>query len=153
MNVRNDIKAWSKIPGFKPSSVQSAAHAANVPMEEFTKTDRTGVESSIAQGKMAKAFGAPVTDVQVTENSVTFTGKALEKVQASMRELAANTSGGLTGCPPGVLGCKQLCIASYKTPKGGRGQLEYTSGIVTNPKPDKSAVAQMSYLLSPGPGH
>ena len=148
MNIRNDLNAWSKIPGWKPNTPTAAAHATNLPAETFTQTERSSLQAGLLQGQVAKKLGATPSEVQVTDSSFTFTGKALEKVQASMRELAANTSAGLAGCPAGVLGCKQLAIHAYQTPEGGKAHLDYPSHIVTNPEPNVPLSSRIGYLLT-----
>lgn len=153
MDVRNDLAAWSKIPGWKPTGPTAAAHATNMPTEVFTRTDRGGIEAQTLQGKVAKALGAQPTEVQITRSTVTFTGKALEQVQASMKELALNTAAGLSSCPAGALSCKQLALHAYDGgPEGNQGVMEYPAHIVTDPNPKASAITKLSYLMSPGPG-
>lgn len=153
MDVRNDLAGWSKIPGWKPTGTTAAAHATNMPVETFSRTDRGGLESQMLEGKIAKSLGAQPTEVTVTKSTVTFTGKALERVQESLRELALNTAEGLSSCPVHSLSCKQLALHAYDGgPEGNKGVMEYPAHIVTSPKPKASLLAQASYLMSPGPG-
>ncbi len=150
-SVRQNLTAWAKLGSLKPDGPVSAAHAADLPIETFTATERNSVQAHLVQGKVAKALGAKAKEVQVGRGSITFTGKALEKVRASMEELTALAGAKAGGSLNSLEGARQLSLHSYRTHEGGKGTLEYPSPIVTDPNPSASPVAQLSYLVSRGP--
>ena len=125
-----------------------------MPEETFLKTDRNGFQNSKLQGQLAKKLGAGVKDVQVRSGGITLTGKALERVKESGLKMANQTASDLSGTPIWTRGSwNQVHMAVYDKPEGGKGQMDYTSPIVTDPNPKSNAVTQMSYLMTPGAGH
>lgn len=132
---------------------QAIADASGMPEETFLKTDRNVVDNSVLQGKLAKKLGAKTKEVQVRTGGITLTGKALDKVRESGLKMATQTAGELSGNPIWTReGWNQVHMAVYDKAEGGKGQMDYTSPIVTDPNPKSNLLTEMTYLMTPGPG-
>lgn len=152
--IENGPKQLQNYKPKGPTVPAAAAEATGLPEESFTTTSESGLKNSMMRGKIAKKLGAKTTEVDVRTDGVTFTGKALEKLQQTGRKMAADVAGDLTG-PPGWTesGWKQVYVTGYDSPEdGSRKHMTHESPIVSVPDRKSNLVTELGYLVSKGPG-